>query len=205
MTAGVSVATRRAGRCVPRHLRIIHAGGLYHVVNRGNDKRVIYRKPSDYDRFVRLLQRGRTRAPVRLIAFCLMPTHFHLVLCPLASDALSIYMQWVTTSYACDFRRRTNTSGYGHVFQRRFWAAQVCDEPGFIRLMRYVEGNASRAHLVARAEAWRWTSLVDRLKKPPQIIDPCPLELPAPWCEWVNLGLDDAAVDDIRRALRKVR
>lgn len=190
---------------MPRHLRVIHAGGIYHVVNRGNDKRVIFPHPADYDRFIALLQQGRSRAPVLVIAFCLMPNHFHLVLQPLTPQALSIYMQWVTCSYAGQFRRRTNTQGFGHVFQRRFWAAPVGDDVGFFRLVRYVEGNARRAQLVPRAEDWRWTSLVDRLQDSPKIIDPCPLQLPAPWCDWVNLGLHDAALDEIRRALKKVK
>jgi hypothetical protein len=114
-------------------------------------------------------------------------------------------MQRVTGNYASDLRRRTNTRGFGHVFQRRFWAAPVRSEMGFLRLMRYVEGNASRAQLVPRAEAWQWTSLVDRLRQSPRMIDPCPLELPAPWCEWVNLGLDDSVLVEIRRALKKVK
>lgn len=190
---------------MPRHLRVIDAGSIYHVVNRGNDKRVIYPRPCDYEWFLELLQEGRAQAPVWLIAFCLMPTHFHLVVRPQTSDALSTYMHWVTGSYAADFRRRTNTRGFGHVFQRRFWAAPARDEIGFVRLMRYVEGNAARARLVSRAEAWRWTSLVHRLQNSPRIIDPCPLELPTPWCEWVNLGLADSVLTEIRRTLKKVR
>jgi putative transposase len=186
-------------------LRIIHAGGIYHVVNRGNDKRVIFPRPCDYDWFLELLQQGRAHAPVLLIAFCLMPTHFHLIVIPRTADALSTYMHWVSGSYAGDFRRRTNTRGFGHVFQRRFWASPVGDHLGFIRLVRYVEGNASRAGLATRAEGWQWTSLTDRLQESPQIIDPCPLELPAPWCEWVNLGLEDAVLNEIRRALKKVK
>jgi putative transposase len=189
---------------VPRKLRIVYANGIYHVVNRGNDKRVIFPQAADYDRFIDLMRQGRTRTPIALVGFCLMPTHFHLVIQPPSADALSTYMQWITCSYACDFRLRTGTRGFGHVFQRRFWAAPIEDEVTFIRVLRYVEGNAHRAHLVPRAQDWRWTSLGDRLQESPQIIDPCPLTLPAPWCDWVNLGQEEAVLDAVRRALKKM-
>ena len=190
---------------MPRKRRVVVAGALYHVVNRGNDKRVIFPEVAYYDRFIGLLRAGRGHARVAIIGYCLMPNHFHLVLRPEAEDALSAYMQWVTGSYACDLRRRTRTRGFGHVFQRRFWGAPVFDETGFFAVLRYVEGNAVRARLVSRAEHWKWTSLQDRLGPSPRLIDPCPLALPTDWSDWVNLGQDEFALEMIRQDLRKMR
>ena len=194
---------RRAA--VPRKPRIVHTGGIYHVVNRGNDKRVIYPQADEYEHFLALLQEGRSHAPVSIVAYCLMPTHFHLVLIPLADGALSTYMHRVTGSYASGLRQRTRTRGFGHVFQRRFWAAPVSDHEAFVCVLRYVEGNARRAGLVARAQEWRWTSLTDRMQESPQIINVCPLALPGPWPEWVNLGQDESVLTAIRRALRRMK
>ena len=190
---------------MPRKLRIVVAGAVYHVVNRGNDKRVVFPEVAYYDQFVELLREGRDYAPVTIIGYCLMPNHFHLMLRPETEDALSAYMHWVAGSYACDFRRRTHTRGFGHVFQRRFWGAPVCDETGFLAVLRYVEANALRARLVTRAQNWNWTSLNDRQRTSPLIIDPSPVSLPADWTDWVNLGQEEFVLEMIRQDLRKMR
>ena len=111
----------------------------------------------------------------------------------------------IVVANACDFRRRTHTRGFGHVFQRRFWGAPVYDETGFIAVLRYVEANAHRARLVTRAEHWKWTSLGDRLRTSPLIIVPSPVSLPADWSDWVNLGQDEFVLEMIRQDLRKMR
>jgi putative transposase len=190
---------------MPRKRRDVVAGAIYHVVNRGNDKRIIYPEVAYYDHFIHLLREGCRHAPVLIIAYCLMPNHFHLVVRPETETALSAYMHWVTGSYASDLRRRTHTRGFGHVFQRRFWGAPVYDETGFIAVLRYVEGNALRAGLVSRAELWKWTSLRDRVWPSAGIIDACPLALPADWSDWVNLGQDEFVLEMIRQDLRKMR
>lgn len=191
---------------MPRKRRIILPGGIYHVVNRGNDKRVVFPGRPDYARFIALMQDGRAHAPVRIAGYCLMPTHFHLMLTGDDAGALSTYMHWVTGSYATDLRRRTNTRGFGHIFQRRFWAAPIGDAAGFIAVLRYVEANALRARLVARAEDWEWTSLVDRFRAVPEVIDveTCPVTLPPAWSDWVNLGQEEFLLEMIRRDLKKV-
>jgi putative transposase len=190
---------------MPRKHRVVVAGAIYHVVNRGNDKRTVFPEVAYYEHFIRLLLAGRNHAPVLIIGYCLMPNHFHLLLRPETEDALSAYMQWVTGCYASDLRRRTHTRGFGHVFQRRFWGAPVGDESGFIAVLRYIEGNAVRARLVPRAEHWRWTSLQDRLQSSPRIIDPSPVSLPTVWQDWVNLGQDEFILEMIRQDLRKMR
>jgi putative transposase len=190
---------------MPRKLRIVVAGAIYHVVNRGNDKRIVFPEVAYYKRFVDLLQEGREHARVSLVGYCLMPNHFHLMVRPETEDALSSYMHWVTGSYASHFRRHTRTRGFGHVFQRRFWGAAVHDDIGFISVLRYVEGNAHRARLVTRAQDWNWTSLRDHQRTAPLIIDPCPVSLPANWTDWVNLGQDEFALELIRQDLRKMR
>src|SRR5262245_47564053 len=111
-----------------RRNRLTVAGTAYHVVNRGNDRRVIFREDADYERFLHLLAAGTERFGVELFGYCAMPNHFHAVARPTTDDALSAYMQWVTGCYACDLRTRTKTVGHGHVFQRRFWSAHLHDD-----------------------------------------------------------------------------
>ena len=190
---------------MPRPLRRILAGEIYHVVNRGNEKRVIFSQDADYKRFLELLRLGREHGDVSILGFCPMPTHFHLLLGPKQNDALSAYMHWVTSRYACDLRCRTGTRGSGHVFQRRFWASPVRDATHFLTVLRYIEGNALRARIVSRAEDWRWGSLVERRDPASRLLNDPPVCLPSDWETWVNLGQDEFVVEMIRRDLRRVR
>lgn len=184
---------------MPRRPRSIIAGEIYHVVNRGNDKRVIFPQTADYEGFVDLLDRGRSRADIDIFGYCLMPTHFHAVLKPRTDAALSAYMHWVCGCYACDLRANTQTIGHGHVFQRRYWSCPVQDERHFISLLRYVEANPKRAGLVQRAEEWAWNSLAARQSNAPRLLSPLPIELPSGWTELVNLKQNDVLLARIRR------
>jgi len=174
-----------------RPLRRIIPGEIYHVVNRGNDKRVIFREEADYEHFMSLLIRGRERAEVTIHGFSLLSTHFHLLAQPMSRDALSAFMHWVTGCYACDLRKNTATVGFGHVFQRRFFSAPVEDHLGWLTVLGYIEANAREAGVVRRAEEWKWCSLFDRCNPRSGLADYDALRLPANWVEMVNLPWTD--------------
>ena len=67
---------------MPRTARAALGGLIYHVLNRGNGRMGIFRKPADYQAFAAILLDGKQRARVNLFGFCLMPNHWHLVLRP---------------------------------------------------------------------------------------------------------------------------
>ena len=145
---------------------------------------------------------GIRKHPVKIYGYCPMPNHFHLMVEPETDDALSAYMQWVECCYACDLRARTETKGYGHVVQRRFWSAPVKDDLDFLTILRYVEGNALRSRLVTRAEDWKWSSLADRDENRWKLLSPLPVTLPSEWCELVNLVQSDEVLDALRKRFR---
>ena len=67
---------------MPRQKRVDEAGVCYHALNRGNARQEIFRKPEDYEAFIRVLAEGLERYAVELFSFSLMPNHWHLVLRP---------------------------------------------------------------------------------------------------------------------------
>jgi putative transposase len=186
---------------MPRARRFAPAGVPFHVVNRGNDRRRLFRNRTDYRVFRSLLAEGTSRYEADVLGFCLMPNHFHLVIRPQADEALSAYMQWVTCRYACDFRSRTKTVGHGHVFQRRFWSAAIDDERQFLTVLRYVEANPVRAQLVERADEWLWSSLRDRQRGATDLLSELPVDLPSDWEHRVNVGQPDEVLARIRREI----
>jgi putative transposase len=79
-----------------RALRNTPGGYVYHVLNRANGRATIFRKDRDYAAFLRVLAEAQQEHPLRLLVFCLMLTHWHLVVWPEADDQVSSFMHWRT-------------------------------------------------------------------------------------------------------------
>jgi putative transposase len=193
------------GYAMARKTRFSSPDLAFHVVNRGNDRRTVFRQDFDYMVFMELLREGKRKSAIRIYGYCAMPNHFHLLLQPETKEALSAYMQWVTCRYACDLRRQTETVGHGHVFQRRFWNAAVHDDEMFLGILRYIEANPRSGHLVDNAEDWKWSSLADRRGLDREILSPLPIELPPRWLACVNSPQAAEQVAEIREAIAPKR
>lgn len=187
---------------MPRPRRTTPAGTIFHIVNRGNERRRLFFEDADYEAFVRLLRECKRRYPVSIYAHQLMPNHFHLILEPREDRAVSAALHWLQTRSSRYLRAVTRTTGDGHVFQRRFWCRPVCGAYEYLVVAKYVEANALRAGLVRRAENWRWGSLWERVSGDRQVIDPTPVTLPLDWVQIVNLR---ARVEEMAIVYPKVK
>ena len=147
----------------PRTARAVEGGLIYHVLNRGNGRTRLFRKPADYDAFLVVLAQALARFPgVELLAFCLMPNHWHLVLRPRRAADLARFMSWLCVTHVRRHHQHHGTRGGGHLYQGRFKSFPVQDDPHLLTLLRYVESNAVRARLVRDARRWRWRALCVR-------------------------------------------
>lgn len=182
-----------------RRRRDVRPDDILHIVNRGNDKRVIFQEPLDYADFLVLLREARDRFEVQLFAYCLMPNHFHLVARVESLEAISAYMLFVQREHACDLRARARTRGQGHVFQRRYWSKPISGDGHLLSVMRYVEANPLRAGIVERAEKWEWSSLWDRTTGERDLLNQAPWRLPEGWELIVNTPLQAPDLQVIRR------
>jgi putative transposase len=152
-------------------------------MNRGNAKATVFHKDEDYKSFVTLLADAQKRLPMRLLAYCLMPNHFHLVVWPRKPGELSRWMQWLLTSHVRRYHRHYQTSG--HVWQGRFKAFPIQADDHLLAVWRYVEQNPLRANLVDRVEHWPWSSLSPLPENGPELT-PSPIDRPQPWLRWVG-------------------
>ncbi len=145
-----------------RPLRIEFPGALYHVISRGNERRLIIRDDMDRERRLDWLRRTVEMFEWRLHAFVLLDTHDHLfVETPEAN--LSAGMHYYNSSYTGYFNRRHRRAG--HLFQGRFKGHLVEEQGYFLEVSRYIHLNPVRARLVARPEAWRWGSCAGYVHK----------------------------------------
>ena len=187
---------------MPRTARAAVGGICYHVLNRGNAQAEVFHNPDDYAAFLHLLPLAVERLPMRIVGFCLMPNHFHLVLWPHDDGDLGRFMQWLMTSHVRRYHRHYHSSG--HVWQGRFKAFPIQQDEHFLAVLRYVERNPLRAGLVDRAEAWRWSSLALRAQDPrPKLLAPCPVKLPRNWPTLVNRPQSEAEVQGVRKSIAR--
>ena len=191
---------------MPRPPRTAPGGLVYHVLNRASGKRTIFESYRDYLAFERVLGEVQQRIPMRILAWCVMPNHWHLLLWPREDGDLSKYMRLVTLTHTQRRHAHRGTAGTGHLYQGRFKSFVVQSDSHFIAVARYVEANALSGKLVARAEDWRWGSLWHAQQAP---TDPAPeihawpLARPTDWLGYVNQPAPSNETRDLRRCAQR--
>lgn len=191
---------------MPRPLRTTPGGFVYHVLNRANNRRTIFHGHQDYLAFERILGEIQERVPMRILAWCLMPNHWHLLLWPQDDGDLSNYMRLVTLTHAQRLHAHRVSAGSGHIYQGRFKSFVVQNDAHFLAVARYVEANALRANLVDRAEDWRWSSLwrvVQGNRAQSPCMAPWPIDRPSKWVAYVNDSAAGDETDDLRRCAQR--
>jgi putative transposase len=185
---------------MPRTARASQGGYCYHVLNRGNGRAEVFHKEGDYLAFVRLMGQACERLPLRVVGWCLMPNHFHLVLWPYGDGDLSRWTQWLLTAHVRRYHR--HYGGSGHVWQGRFKAFPIQEDEHLLAVLRYVERNALRANLVGRAQDWPYSSLALPGDDWPTL-DPGPVPRGRRWLQHVNRPQTEAELKAIRHSLTR--
>jgi putative transposase len=140
---------------MPRPPRLQIAGGVYHVISRGNRRQAIFYDDGDYVRFLAVLEDVVNRSGWKCHVYCLMPNHFHLVI-ETREPNISAGMQRLNSTYAQWFNLRYGFTG--HLFQGRFYGQLVESNYHLLELARYLVLNPVRAGLCASAGGWKWSS-----------------------------------------------
>jgi len=173
-------------------------------MNRGNRRERVFHSSADYLAFIDFMRRAQQRLPVRLLCYCLMPNHFHLVVRPHGDGDLGTWMHWLMTVHV-----RRHHSVYhpdGRIWQGPFKAFPVADDRHLLTLIRYVERNPVRPGLVPRAEDWPWSSLAwSTAERRATLEDVAPAAVATDWLEVVNEPLTDAELDAVRKCCAKNR
>ena len=140
---------------MPRQPRLNIANGVYHLTQRGVEKRDIVADDEDRREWLRLLGRNATRCGWRVFAYALMTNHFHIFL-RTPQPNLSAGMHAFESGYVSLFNRRHERMG--PLFQGRFRAVLVEQETHGRVLSRYVHLNPFRAGLTPHPAQYRWCS-----------------------------------------------
>ena len=129
--------------------------GYHHVVTRGNNKRRIFLDDDDREFFCLTVDRIATRFGWRVIAYCLMDNHYHLVIA-VGERGLSAGMRDLNTAVACRFNAKHGR--INHLFGKRFWNRRIRTDASIWSTVRYVVQNPRRAGGSKPLEAYTWSS-----------------------------------------------
>lgn len=175
---------------MPRSARRSIGGEVYHVLNRAAQRHRIFRTEKDFLAFEQLLYDAHERVPgVKVLAWCIMGNHWHLLLKPSKDGELSAFMFWLTVTHASRWRKAHHTVGHGPLYQGRFKSFVVQKDDHLLIAGRHIERNPLRAKLVQRAQDWRWSSLWVRRNGSAEqraILHDWPIDLPKNWLALVN-------------------
>jgi putative transposase len=173
-------------------------------MNRGARRLRLFEDPAAYDAFLAVLDEGRERTGMRLLTYCVMPNHFHLVVWPATDGQLTEFMWWFQLTHSKRWVGFRQIRGIGAVYQGRFRAFAVQDDGHLLTVCRYVERNPLRAGLVERAEDWPWSGLRQRVKNctGPELTT-WPILQPRNWLEIVNAADRTTELARVRTSLRR--
>jgi putative transposase len=138
-----------------RFARVVVPGYPHHVTHRGNHRQTVFFSDSDRQVYLRLLKGFFARYSVRTLGYCLMSNHAHLLLVPESPRSLALGVGRLMNDYAR--WQHTQCNQTGHLWQNRYFSCPV-DEDRIWDVLRYVELNPVRAHMVQQAWDWPWSS-----------------------------------------------
>ena len=175
-------------------IKIYVKDGIYHIYNRGVEKRKIFLSEQDYKVFLHFLKRylsppdevrphqGGNKGElnyvrpyqwqtevykeIRLLCYCLMPNHFHLMIQQLTERAVIEFMRRLSNAYAKYFNEKYNR--VGSLFQGRYKAVLIKKESHFLHLPHYIHYNSgelfeNKKDMIESIKNYNWSSYADYL------------------------------------------
>lgn len=192
---------------MPRPLRPIDNGLIYHVMNRGNNRQNVFLKAGDFKAFLTALGELKERKPFELYGYCLLNNHFHLLMRPTGAS-ISRILQSLLVTHTQRYHRHHQSGG--HVWQGRFKSPVIQNDEHVLSVLRYIEANPLRVKLVRCAEDYRWSSFrAHGLGEADELLDPLvtyeglsssPTVRRRKWSQKVNGVMEDGLLDAIRRS-----
>ncbi|MBU1086259.1 MAG: transposase [Candidatus Omnitrophica bacterium] len=138
-----------------RPIRILFKGAYYHVMNRGHRKTEIYREDADYEKFIKIIKEACEIYKVKIIAYCLMTNHYHLLIHTPEAN-LPDFMKQVNGAYTQIFNKKYKYEGA--LFKGRYKAVVVQEGSYLLRLIRYIHRNPIKAGIVKNAKDYKYSS-----------------------------------------------
>jgi putative transposase len=184
---------------MPSRYMPIAGGVVYHVTNRARDGVTLFDSPRAYDAFAELIAETHLVKPIRVLALCVMPNHWHFVLWPEFDRELEAFVGRLSLTHAKRLHLWRGSTGSGPVYPQRYRASPVESDTSLYRVIRYVERNPCAAGLTTKPEAWRWSSASPACPIP---LAPWPVPRPPDWRTYVGQAIETTELTQIRQCLK---
>ena len=135
----------------------------FHVFNRGAGKDLLFFNAGNYEYLLRLVKRYHKKNNVTLIAYCLMPNHYHFLLRQDSNEPLSKFINVLFNAYVQSVNQQQNRKGT--LFEGRFRHVWIDRDEYLIHLCRYIHRNPLKAGLVSQPENWPYSNYLDWIGK----------------------------------------
>src|SRR3989344_2860072 len=129
---------------------------FYHLISRGNNGQPIFLHRRDYFRYLYCLEKYSNKFLIKVLSYCLMPNHVHLLIQQGSENTVSEFMQALNTAYTMYFNLRHSKKG--HLFQGPFRHIMIGSDEYLIHLSRYIHLNPSSAGLAKKPDNYPWSS-----------------------------------------------
>lgn len=138
-----------------RPLRAVSETGIYHVMARGNRRKIIFHNAEDKQRFINIILNKNKDQEFSLLAYCIMDNHYHLLIKEEKED-LGTIIRILNSSYAMYYNNKYE--GVGHVFQGRYKSEPVNNDAYLLGATRYIHNNPIKAGMEKRCQDYPWSS-----------------------------------------------
>ena len=140
-----------------------HPGGIYHIYNRGSHRESIFREPDNYLFVLRKIKNYSSELHLVILAYCLMPNHFHLLIRQDGDQPAGLLSQRVFNSYSKAYNKRYQHSGT--LFQGPYRVKQVVQTVHLLHLCRYIHANPVKDGLVTEPGDWPYSNYLEWIEK----------------------------------------
>lgn len=162
-------------------------GQIYHVYNRGTEKRTIYESTRDYQRFIKSMSYYRIQGPkpkfslffyprakkidfskkiITILAYCLMPNHFHLLVKQEVDGGITEFVSKLSNSYTKYYN--TKHKRIGPLFQGEFKSVLVESDEQLVHVSRYIHLNPLVSYLTKNLDSYTWSSYNEYINNAPK-------------------------------------
>ena len=141
-----------------RPKRFLIPGQVYHLCNRATEKVKLFSNEGEYRVWMKTFREAMQHYPLDVYAYCVMPNHWHLLASCRDGKLISRALKWLGATHAIRWRKMSESTGRGAVYQSRYRCHLVRGNQIFLLVARYIERNPVRAGLCENPMNWTWSS-----------------------------------------------
>ena len=146
-----------------RKARNYHLPDFYHIMVQGDEKKFIFEKDYCKDKYIYLLKRNAFRNDVKIIAYCIMDNHVHVLIYSKEQCRISKMMSQCNTSYGLFFSKERGN--VGHVFRDRYRSEPIYSKTHLLNCIKYIHENPVKANIVKSCGGYLFSSFNDFLNR----------------------------------------